>query len=360
MGERSDRGAGARQDLAAAVHETTNALTVILGWIERARVACADTPEALAALRRAGRYTRAARDGMRRAIGAAVPEAAPEGAMDLVIRTLDDLALEARREGVALAWTSDDDAQARLLPHPDEAWQVLTNLLLNAITATPRGGQVSIGLTAATDSVCFTVHDQGPGVEAALRDSLFDAGLSTRVGGAGIGLRHSHSLAAALGGHLRLADGDGGATFELVWPSTTEPSRPHHPPSEQPAATSIDGTRVLLLEDDAAVVELLELSLGARGAAVTSVSSAEAFGAELDSGRYDVVLVDLSPLSPGQAPDEDSSLDDTIERARRANSNIGVVVISGSVTVEPRPGIAWVRKPFELRELIEAIVRHRP
>ena len=358
MAERSDQRAGSNQDLAAALHETTNALTVILGWIERARAACAETPEALVALRRAARYTRAARDGMRRAIGASVPGPSPERALDLVVRTLDDLAMEARRNGVTLEWTSDE-AQSCYVSHPDVAWQVLTNLLLNAISATPRGSQVTVAVSSAAPLVRFAVTDQGPGVDDALRDRIFEAGVSRRVGGVGIGLRHSHFLAADMGGELRLGDSTegGGATFELAWPSTAEPDSTSRAPSEHPASSSIDGTRVLLLEDDAAVVELLELSLGARGAAVTSVTTAEALRDELDSGGYDVVLVDLSPLSQGQAPQEDSSLDDTIERARQANPAIGVVVISGSVTVEPRPGIAWVRKPFEPRELIEAIVR---
>ena len=68
-------------DTAAAIHEATNALTVILGWIERAKEACREANgEALDALGRASRYARAARDSMRRSVGAEVQEHPPESA----------------------------------------------------------------------------------------------------------------------------------------------------------------------------------------------------------------------------------------------------------------------------------------
>ena len=53
-------------------------------------------PDAMDALRRAARYTRAARQGMRRAIGAEVPERPPEQAAALAERAVEDLAVEAR------------------------------------------------------------------------------------------------------------------------------------------------------------------------------------------------------------------------------------------------------------------------
>ena len=58
MGDDGGARADQSQELAAAIHETTNALTVILGWIERARDACDGQPEASTALGRAARYTR--------------------------------------------------------------------------------------------------------------------------------------------------------------------------------------------------------------------------------------------------------------------------------------------------------------
>jgi len=108
---------------------------------------------------------------------------------------------------------------------------------------------------------------------------------------------------------------------------------------------------VLLLEDDAAVIELLRLTLQARGAEVTAVSNAPRLLEALATRGFDVLLVDLSPL--------DGALDETVAAARNANHQIDVVVISGSVTVQPRPDVLWIRKPFDPGELVDAIVRSR-
>jgi DNA-binding response OmpR family regulator len=96
------------------------------------------------------------------------------------------------------------------------------------------------------------------------------------------------------------------------------------------------------------VIELLELSLGARGATIDTAADAEAFHAHLDDGSYDAVLVDLSPLG--------GEIGDVCERVRERNPDTNIIVISGSITAQPRPDVTWVRKPFEPSELARAIV----
>ncbi|MEZ4437849.1 MAG: ATP-binding protein [Polyangiaceae bacterium] len=352
---RGDDPGSARRDLAAAVHETTNALTVILGWLARARDACHE-PEVLDSLERAQRYTQNARRVMRRAIGASEPEADPAAATDIARRVEQDLAVEAARAGVDLA-VDDSLDELVLLGHPDEAWQILTNLVLNARAVTPAGGSVIIHAEPSESGVAFHVDDDGPGVPAADRDAIF-GGTSKRQGGAGIGLRHARALARELGGDLELADPpDGGARFTLHWPRLP----PETPPSLRPKrrkgkGPSLHGKRVLLLEDDAAVVELLELSLGARGAELSSVTTAAACEAALDAEPFDVLLMDLSPLGGG----DEALLEGTIQRARAKNPVIDVVIISGSVTLPSRNDVTWVRKPFEPRELADRIAASRP
>ena len=252
--------------------------------------------------------------------------------------------------------------------HPDSAWQILTNIVLNAIAVTPAGGSVTLQCVRNARDVCFHVDDDGPGVPESEREAIFEGRVQKREGGAGIGLQHARGLARQLAGELSAHDTPNGvgARFTLRWPlargaMSTRPSddAPASVKRRAEDAAGLDGARILLLEDDAAVVELLELSLGARGAELRAVDSAEALTKALTEGPYDVVLMDLSPLAPDGAPKEDSRLDGAIADARAANPDIDVVVISGSVTVQPRPDIIWVRKPFEPRELVDTILRHR-
>lgn len=348
------------QELAAAIHETTNALTVILGWIERARAATGDQHDAQRALARAGRYTRDARASMRRAIGAELPPRPPERAASVAERASEDLVIESRKASVELALDIGDTCSDALVPQPDACWQILTNLLLNAVAVTPAGGTVTLSVTRNGDDVVFRVQDDGPGIPAEMRDALFTAGVSRRAGGAGIGLRHAHKLAAECGGALALGNAEEsiGAVFDLRWPAAEAIADDDLAVTAKRVAASkanLAGARVLLLEDDARVIELLELSLGARGAHVTSVKSADELSRMLDTERYDVMLVDLSPLSIEEG--EPTGLDAAVKKARGHNPGIDVVVISGSVTVRPRNDVVWVRKPFEPKELVDAILK---
>jgi CheY-like chemotaxis protein len=114
----------------------------------------------------------------------------------------------------------------------------------------------------------------------------------------------------------------------------------------------------LLLEDDAAVIELLELSLSARGAKLTVVRTADAATRALRESPFDVVLVDLSPLTAtGATPEAQLGRIAALGRERRAD--VTVVAISGSVTSAPATDLLWVRKPFAPGELADAILRAR-
>ncbi len=254
---------------------------------------------------RAASHARWARDQLRSVIGAPAParDPGPDDASEVARLTIDDLAVEAQRAGVVLESSVADEAAARLLPAATAAWQVLTNLLLNAIAMTPRNGRVWLELTAPrANFVRFVVRDEGPGIAAERRATLFDGGASTRPGGAGLGLKHAHDLAIEHGGKLALeqAPGAKGACFELTWPARAT--------ARDPTARTLDGMSVLLLEDDAAVIELLELSLTARGAALTVVRTADQLDRTLAETGFDVVLIDLSFYPIGH-PNRDTTND---------------------------------------------------
>jgi CheY-like chemotaxis protein len=197
----------------------------------------------------------------------------------------------------------------------------------------------------------FRVADAGPGIADERLETLFNSPDSTRRGGAGIGLRHAHALAASCGGDLSLARTDAtGSEFELRWPIAESPSRAHRT-VPQP---SLEGLRVLLLEDDPAVRTLVDLGLTARGAQVATASTLNELTALVQRGVFDVAMLDLSPL--GSEPDR------TIALIESRHHGLPVVIISGSVAPDVgSPNVAsWVRKPFEVGELVEAIVRVRP
>src|SRR5262249_18268759 len=146
----------------------------------------------------------------------------------------------------------------------------------------------------------IVVADHGPGITDDRRESIF-RGDARRPGGTGVGLRHSRALARAWGGDVELLDHEGkGARFRVTWPRVGAVLRP--PTSTAaPRDSALDGVRILIVEDDAAVVQLLETALDARGAKVTVAVDASSLTKALAAGPYGGMLVDLSPIAADAA-----------------------------------------------------------
>lgn len=349
------------RDLAAALHEVSNALTVVMGWIERARCAEGAGAEVQRALDVASSRSAHARWIVRRAIGAE-PRAEPDESVGaLVADALTGMEPELRRAGIDARVRVAADVEGQRVPHASSVLQILTNLLLNAAALSPRGSTVHVEAERAPDQrVRIAVTDAGPGVPPERRATIFQGGVSTRPGGAGIGLRHAAALSRARGGALALGDSETGARFELCWPlveglgdaeqvSTDRVVAPAPAPSAR--SLRLVGARVLVVEDDEAVIDLLDTALTARGADVVAVRHRRDLDAALAGGGFDAALFDISPIA--------DDIHDAVARTRRAGEGVRVVMISGAAVAQaalPEGWIAaWVRKPFEIAEILEAI-----
>jgi signal transduction histidine kinase len=98
---------------------------------------------------------------------------------------------------------------------------VLTNLVKNAIQATPRGGQITVHASRRKPEALFEVSDTGPGLPPQVQQKLFTPCRSTKTGGTGLGLAISKHLANHLGAELCLKQTSReGTTFELRVPES--------------------------------------------------------------------------------------------------------------------------------------------
>jgi len=96
---------------------------------------------------------------------------------------------------------------------------IASNLVQNAIAASPPGCRVEATLETAGANLVLHVIDHGPGIAEAQRAQLFVPGRSGRAGGSGLGLSISQLLARQIGAALELvATGPSGTTFRLVVP----------------------------------------------------------------------------------------------------------------------------------------------
>lgn len=334
-------------DLAGVLHDVSNALTVLLGWVGEARAPDA-TPESIAyALTIIEQRARIARDLARQAIGGARVEGQREVG-SIVEEVAHSLKVEAQHATVRLL-TRGTDVAAKVAGALDLS-QVLTNLALNAIAFSPASSTIEITVSAVADRCTVVVADQGPGISGDRRELVF-AGQTTRPGGSGVGLRHSRAIARAWGGDVVLeSNGLPGAHFRVTWPRGDAVPRA---PSSTTQVSDLSGMRVLVVEDDPAVTQLLDAALGARGADITTASTVEALMTAIGKAPFDAVLVDLSPI----ATDAEGAL--AAVRAKCPNAD--VVLITGNADGLPESIVngvqELVRKPFEVREVVAALLR---
>jgi CheY-like chemotaxis protein/two-component sensor histidine kinase len=338
----------AERDLAGALHEVSNALTVVLGWLDNARAGL--NGPALEAVEVARAHACLGHAIARRAVGAPVTDGSElRSALGLVRDTVQGVSPIADRRGVRVH--VEEEVADVLLPEPVVVQQILINLLLNAVAFTPSGETIVLSLRNERNRFVFRVRDDGPGIPPDQRDKLLRVQPSRRPGGAGIGLAHSYDLAESRGGSLALLDGGVGACFELRWPIGDAPSTTL---TKATAPKLLQGLRVAVLEDDAAVMSLLEFGLGQRGVELYALANRKELDAFARSGQpIDAALIDLSPI----ADDPDRA----IASLRRHSPQVSVFLISGTaINTGSTQGISgWIRKPFELGEIFQALGRAR-
>ena len=96
--------------------------------------------------------------------------------------------------------------------------RALDNLVLNAIQAAPAGTSILIAARQDADTFVISVHDEGAGPPANIRDHLFEPFVTGRADGTWLGLSLVREVAAAHGGTARLGNSEAGTIFEIVVP----------------------------------------------------------------------------------------------------------------------------------------------
>ena len=103
---------------------------------------------------------------------------------------------------------------------PIQLRQVLMNLLINAVQAMPHGGVIRLSVSAGTNTIRLTVTDSGTGVSVADGQDIFDAFITGKPNGAGLGLYLCRQVVNAHGGRIGYTSSSTGTTFTVDLPAT--------------------------------------------------------------------------------------------------------------------------------------------
>jgi len=190
--------------------------------------------------------------------------------------------------------------------------QIIWNLLSNAVKFTPQGGRIAIRLEQnESNAARVTVTDTGKGIEAEFLPRVFDrfrqadSSTTRSFGGLGLGLAIVRHLVELHGGTVS-AESEGlgkGATFSATFPLLAERGEPltfsQSGETNGSDLRSLQGLRVLLVDDEAEARQIISTVISRSGAEVKTCTSAEEALAKLIEWRPDVLLSDIA------MPDED-------------------------------------------------------
>jgi signal transduction histidine kinase len=140
--------------------------------------------------------------------------------VDELVRSVADLfRANASEQGIAL--DCEVRIKAELAGRSVAALRdALSNLLLNALQATPQGGKVELTAAAANGDLVISVQDSGSGVPADLRERIWEPFFTTRQRGTGLGLAIVRKRVQEVGGSasLEASQNGRGALFQLRLP----------------------------------------------------------------------------------------------------------------------------------------------
>jgi PAS domain S-box-containing protein len=360
--------------LAVLSHELRNPLSAIVGWssiLKQGQVPSERIPYILGVIENNARaesllveslldYSRIAANKL---------DLNMEGVdlVSFVEMAVDSIRPAADTKGVTLKVTPVD---APLIVVGDSArlQQIFSNLLMNAVKFTPRGGQIQVRLARIASQARVQVVDDGEGIQPDFLPHIFerfrqaDSAKRRAHGGLGLGLAIVRELAAAHGATVTAeSKGKGhGSTFTVTFPIPAV-----LPENIRIAKAAVDneepvisGLHILVVDDEIDARDLVALTLKSRGALVNQASSAAEALDSLGRNKFDLLISDIG------MPNEDGYV--LVQKLRASERNhtqprLPAIALtaygSGSDRVQALAAgyDAHLMKPVPLSDLVRAV-----
>ncbi len=289
-----------------------------------------------------------------------------------VTEAVGGLSEAARQKHLTLSLDFSGELPEQIVGDSVRLGQVLTKLIGNAVKFTERGWiRVRVEAEEAgkagmrRQELAFYVEDTGIGIPQSKMDHLFkvfsqaDSSPTRKYGGTGLGLAFCGQIVEWMGGSIGVESREGeGSTFFFTIPSQAVQA-PHTTPSEKAPAFTRAG-RILVVEDDPMVRELVELLFRRRGYRVETEVNGLAAVRRHEIGDFDLILMDL------QMPEMDGIEATRLIRRRESvtGGHIPIIALTAHARSEDRDlclaaGMDdFLAKPLKNQDLFAAVERH--
>jgi signal transduction histidine kinase len=352
--------------LAGVAHELNNPLSVVVGHALMMRDEASD-PDILRRIEKISTSAERCARIVKSFLAMARQQPARVSPVDL--NEILETAVDALRQGasglsstVALNIPAD---LPRLMADAHQITQVFINLISNAehaIMSIRQSGRIEIvaRYDPLSNMVEIRVSDEGSGIPKEIRSRIFDPLFTTKeVGkGTGIGLAFCHRIVTSHNGNIRLErNSAAGATFLLQLPATRQSDERR---VQLPGpASCVDAARILVIEDEKDVADLMREILQGEGLEIDHVLSAEAALARLEDQTYAIILTDLNMPGLGGRGFYQRVLRDYPELAKRIAFVTGDAMSPSArmfLDSAKRPFLEKPLAPAELRRLAGSLI----
>ena len=198
-------------------------------------------------------------------------------------------------------------------------YNLVLNLIFNAIDALPEGGTIEIKTVGVGDGIQLTVRDTGIGMTEETAKRVFDPFFTTKAQiGTGLGLSTVYNTVVGWGGKIDVNTVPGAGTVFTVWLPILLGS--NEDLEALPGTVETTKGRVLVVDDQDVVTELVQDILSPFHE-VTCTHSGQIAVDLMDGEDYDVVILDLGmPGIPG---------DQVARNIRSVSSDVALILITG-------------------------------
>jgi signal transduction histidine kinase/AmiR/NasT family two-component response regulator len=243
-----------------------------------------------------------------------------------------------------------------------ELREVLVNMVFNAVDAMPAGGTLTLATNESDQCVVISVSDTGCGMTPEVRSRIFDPFFTTKgKSGNGLGLAVSYGIILRHDGEVEVESAPGqGSTFKIKLPiakgalkAAASQSEPVHAPPSITLVAESARARILVVDDEPHVRELLCEMVQSEGCEAVAASNGTEALKLFDNEKFDAVFTDVG--MPGMSGWELSRL----LRGRSAHLPLAVITGWGDVVgtgEQEAAQIDWVvTKPFSMNRVTEII-----
>ena len=283
----------------------------------------------------------------------------------LLQQTVELLSYELRVHNIRVETILDENLPLTLAD-PQQIQQVFVNLIINAAQAMD-GANGGGALTLKTerrsndqeDAICIMVQDDGPGISKQIQSRIFDPFFTTKPQGegTGLGLAVCHGIVSQHGGYIWAESNKGNGTAFFVKLPVVPPeeaARPA-PPSEEPADAPPGRPRILVIDDENSITDVLVRLLRRNGYAADGVLNGPDALERLAQKEYDLIICDLRMPEMGGGQVYEEATTRQPELADRFIFTTGDIAGRRTGLL---PGNSYLQKPFDKETLLQAVRRH--